>query len=107
MFPLVFQTGGKAAAQMAFSLVKIQKLPNLAVEPRVEPGQTLRQILMYRGLGDAEDSGRRADGRPMVNDICGQVAGPLLDVGLHSHHSLCAASPRISCSIYMRGREGI
>ena len=63
---------------MPFGLVEIQKLPDLAIKPRVDAGQALRQILVHRGFGDAEDAGRRADGRMVVDDIRGQVAGPFL-----------------------------
>lgn len=49
-FSPVFSPGGNAAPNVPFSFILIQHRFYLQIQRFIQPGQTLRQILMYRGL---------------------------------------------------------
>ena len=78
MLPFILALRGKAAANMPLRLVLIQQDAHLPIQPRIDMRQALGQILVYRGLGDAELLCRGADRGPVLDDIHGQIAGPLL-----------------------------
>ena len=42
---------------------------------------------MYGGFGYAELRGGGADGRPVFDDVYGQVAGPFFNICIQIHHS--------------------
>ena len=64
----VFFAGGDAAPDMPLRLVDVQHLLDLKVQGAVEMGQTFRDVLMYRGLTDAEFRGGGADRGPVLYD---------------------------------------
>ena len=44
-------------------------------------------VCMYGGFGYAELRGGGADGRPVFDDVYGQVAGPFFNICIQIHHS--------------------
>ena len=76
----VFPAGGDAAADMPLCLVFLQNLFHLKMQRPVIKGQTLLNILMYGGFGNAEFLGRVAHGGAVFDDVGGQLTGALLDV---------------------------
>ena len=78
LFPLILAPRGKAAADVPLRLVEIQQCAHLAVKPGVHTRQPLGEVLVYGGLADAEFFGGGADGRLILDDVHGQIAGPLL-----------------------------
>ena len=85
---------------MPLGLVPIQQLAHLPVQPRIDVGQTLDQILVYGALAHAEVCGRGAHGTLMFQQIDGQIAGPLLNAvsQLLPLPVPGEASPRVSAS---------
>ena len=75
---LILAPCGEAAADMPLGLVEVQQLTHLPVKPRVHMRQPLGQVLVYGGFGNTEDPGCGADGRLILDDVHGQIAGPLL-----------------------------
>ena len=72
---------------MPFRLVEIQQRPHLPVKPRIYMRQPLGQILVNSGFAYAEFFGGGADGRAVLDNVHGQIAGPFLQAVSHSHHS--------------------
>ena len=107
LFALVFAPGGETPADVPLCLVPVQKLPDLGIEPRVHPAQPLGQVLVDGAFGNAELCGGGPDGRLVFQNKRCQIAGAFLYIGMQCHHSLCAALPRDSCSMYMRGEGGL
>jgi hypothetical protein len=83
----VFSPRGKPAADMPLGLVEVEQLSDLGIESRAAGRQTLGEILVHRGLADAEFRGRGADGAFVLDDIRGQIAGAFLYTAVQSHHS--------------------
>ena len=44
-------------------------------------------VCMYGGFGNAELRGGGADGRPVFDDVYGQITGPFFDICIQIHHS--------------------
>ena len=65
---------------MALGLVLLQHRLHLRVERAVIQRQALGQVLMYRGLADAELFRGGADGRPVFYEVKGQLPGPLFQI---------------------------
>ena len=85
---------------MAFCLVYIQKLAHLPEKRRVQPRQPFGQVLMYRGLGDAEMlCGAAYRGFVFYDEHC-QIAGALLNICIQMHHSLLTTL----VNVYEQGR---
>ena len=87
LFSLVFPACRQSSPDVAFRLIDIQKLPHLLIQGWVKPGQALCQVFMYGGFGNAELRGGGADGRPVFDDVYGQVAGPFFNICIQIHHS--------------------
>ena len=77
---LVLLPRGQSAPDMALGLVLLQHRLHLRVERAVVQRQALGQILMYRGLADAELFRGGADGRPVFYEVKGQLPGPLFQI---------------------------
>lgn len=92
LFALVFAPCGKAAANMPLGLVQVQKGAYLPVQGGIYPRQTLGQVLMYGGFGDAELLCGGTDGGLIIYDVRGKVADPFLNICTHMHHSQFARS---------------
>ena len=92
LFALVFAPCGKAAANMPLGLVQVQKGAHLPVQGGIYPRQTLGQVLVYGGLGDAELLCGGTDGGLIIYDVRGKVADPFLNICTHMHHSQFARS---------------
>lgn len=73
---LVLFPRGQSAANVALRLVFLQHRLHLRVERAVIQRQTLRQVLMYRGLADAEPFGDSANRGPVLYEVKGQLLGP-------------------------------
>ena len=73
---LVLFPRGQSAANVALRLVFLQHRLHLRVERAVIQRQTLRQVLMYRGLADAEPFGGSANRGPVLYEVKGQLLGP-------------------------------
>lgn len=89
---------------MPLGLVLLQHKAYLRPQRAVDPPQPLCQILVYGRLADAELLRGGADSAFIFDDIRGQLAGPFLYTGMHSHHSPADAAPlrerapHLSCS---------
>ena len=85
---------------MPLGLVLLQHRLDLRVERPVIQRQTLRKVLMHRGLADPEFFGGGADGRPVFYEVKGQLLGPLFQI-------LSDRAPLLTVgwSIYMPCRE--
>ncbi len=92
LFALVFAPCGKAAANMPLGLVQVQKGAHLPVQGGIYPRQTIGQVLVYGGLGDAELLCGGTDGGLIIYDVRGKVADPFLNICTHMHHSQFARS---------------
>ena len=77
---LVLLPRGQSAPDMALGLVLLQHRLHLRVERAVIQRQALGQVLMYRGLADAELFRGGADGRPVFYEVKGQLPGPLFQI---------------------------
>ena len=77
---LVLFPRGQSAANVALRLVFLQHRLHLRVERAVIQRQALGQVLMYRGLADAELFRGGADGRPVFYEVKGQLPGPLFQI---------------------------
>ena len=73
---LVLFPRGQSAANVALRLVFLQHRLHLRVERAVIQRQTLRQVLMHRGLADAEPFGGSANRGPVLYEVKGQLLGP-------------------------------
>ena len=80
---LVFSAGGHAAADVPFLSVQVQNLADLPVEQGIAVGQTLAQVLVYRGFGNAEMLRRGPYGCPGVDDVHSQLPGPVIHIVRH------------------------
>ena len=80
-------SGGHSAADMSLQLVLLQNSSDLQVQSVIEFRQSLLKIFMHSGFGYAKMSCGGTDGGPMLNDICSQFAGSLLDGICHIHPS--------------------
>ena len=100
LFSLVFPSCGQTAANMPLGLVAVEKFPHLMIQRRVQPRQTLGQILVNRALAHTELSSGGADGGIVVKNVRGQITDPRFNIGMHSHHSPCAALPRFLLHLY-------
>ena len=76
---------------MPLGLVFLQNFLYLQIERPIILRQSLTEIFMYGRFADAELLGGGADSRAVINDVCGQIAGPLFNVSLDS-------SPLPECS---------
>ena len=85
---------------MPLRLVDVQHLLDLKVQGAVEMGQTFRNVLMYRGLTDAEFRGGGADRGPVLYDVKSQAFRPLFHITLQS-----ATLPAFCCSILCGGKR--
>ena len=99
---MVFAACCHAAADVAFRLVLRQKLPDLCVQRRIAVRKPLDQVLMYRGLADAELLGGGADRRPVFNHVHSQLAGAFFNTSPHVTNPLSC----VSLCKYMRRRRG-
>ena len=88
---LIFSSGGKASADMPFLLVQVENLAYLYIQGMVILIQTLGQVLMYRGLGNAEVTGRSPDGGTGFDHVHSQFTGSLVQAIFHSAplHAVC------------------
>ena len=86
---------------MPLGLVQVQKGAHLPVQGGIYPRQTLGQVLVYGGLGDAELLCGGTDGGLIIYDVRGKVADPFLNICTHMHHS------QLLVVEYMRGQSGI
>ena len=77
---LVLFPRGQSAANVALRLVFLQHRLHLRVERAVIQRQTLRQVLMHRGLADAEPFGGSANRGPVLYEVKGQLLGPLFQI---------------------------
>ena len=98
----VLPLGGDAAPDVALGLVELQDLPGLEVESPVIERQPLGDILVDRGLADAELRGGGTDRRLVLDDVLGQRGGPLLDIALPIRNT-----PRLSLLQPMRPPGGV
>ena len=76
----VFALRGDSAANVPLRLVFLKDLLNLKIQRSVVKGQTLPDILMYRGFGHAELFCGLAHGGSVFYDIGRKLAGALLDI---------------------------
>ena len=68
---------------MPLGFVALQQGARLQPQRPVDVLEPLADILVYRGLGDAEALGRGTDGALMLQQIDGQLARALLNVVNH------------------------
>ena len=80
---LVFSAGGHAAPDVPFLSVQVQNLADLPVEQGIAVGQTLAQVLVYRGFGNTEMLRRGPHGSPGVDDVHSQLPGPVIHIVRH------------------------
>ena len=83
----VFSLGCHSAPDMPFLLVQVQNLPYLTVELCVVLLQPGGKVLMYRGFGNAEMPGRRADRGAGFDHVHSHFTGPFLEFFCHGHPS--------------------
>ena len=83
LFSLIFPTGGHAAPDVPLPAVQVQNGPDLPVEQGIAVGQTLAQVLVYRGFGNAEMFRRGPNGGPGVDDVHSQLPGPVIHIVRH------------------------
>ena len=74
----VFPAGGQSPADVPLGLVLLQDLLHRQVQRPVAEGQALGEVLVDRGLAQAELPGRGAHGGAVLYQVKGQIAGPLL-----------------------------
>ena len=74
----IFSLCCHSAPDMAFLFIDIQNLPHLQIQGVVVLLQPVGKILMYRGFGDAEVPGSRADSGTGFDHVHSQLAGPFL-----------------------------
>ena len=98
--PFVLFPRGQPAPDVALGLVLLQHRLHLRVERAVIQRQALGQILMYRGLADAELFRGGADGRPVFYEVKGQLLGPLFQI-LSDRAPLPYCLPVFSWLMYM------
>lgn len=94
--------GWRCRPDMPLRLVDVQHLLDLKVQGAVEMGQTFRDVLMYRGLTDAEFRGGGADRGPVLYDVKSQTFRPLFHITLQS-----ATLPRLLLLYPMRRKAGL
>ena len=68
---------------MPLLLVDIQYLTNLFVKTSIVPGQTLLQVFMYRGFGNAEVFRRGPYGGPGIDHVHSQLPGSVIHIVRH------------------------
>ena len=99
LFALVLSPGGHAAADVPFLSVQVQNFPHLAIEQGIAVGQTLAQVLVYRGFGNAEMLRRGPHGGPGVDDVHSQLPGPVIHIVRHQIP--------LRCCVFGEGYAGI
>ena len=99
LFALIFPTGGHAAPDVPLPAVQVQNGPDLPIEQGIAVGQTLAQVLVYRGFGNAEMLRRSPYGGPGVNDVHSQLPGPVIHIVGHQIP--------LRCCVLGKGYEGM
>ena len=84
MLMQVLFPGSHAAPDVPLSLVFIQNLLHLKIQPPIKGREPLRQILVDGGFADAELFGGGTDGPTALYDVKGEIARPLLHVAFDS-----------------------
>ena len=63
---------------MPLLLVFLDDIPHLRGKAGMKLRQTHGNILVYRGLADAEDGGGLPDGRTVLRNICAEAHGTVV-----------------------------
>lgn len=80
LFSAVFFPGGETAPDVALGLVQVEKLLDLFVQGRVDPGQALLQVLVDCGFGDTELGRGGAYSTAVLYHVHSQPADPIVYV---------------------------
>ena len=83
LFAFILPAGGHAASDVPLPAVQVQHDPHLPVERWIAVGQTLAQVLVHRGFGNAEMLRRGPYGGPGVDDVHSQLPGPVIHIVRH------------------------
>ena len=87
----VFSAGGSPAAQMPLGFVACQHRPHLCRQPRADPDQPHRNVLVHGGLAAPKRCSRSAHGGPALHDVFCQLYRPLFRICSHT------PTPPVSC----------
>ena len=97
-YVLVFFSRCLASAEVALGFVFIEDAFYLKVQRTVLLFQLFGYVLMYRGFADAELPGRTPDCCLILNDVQGQLTGPLLNVSFQRQHAPFCVTDTLICA---------
>ena len=96
----VLAAGGESAPDVTLGFVLVKDRLYLRVQDAVTLGKAFGEILMYGGFADAEFLGGGTNGRPVLYQVLGKLAGSLFQIVSNMAPLPCC------CGLSIWGRAG-